>query len=124
MEPQDTFDMQARTRDLVQSTFARRFSKRHDGVGLEELVAAVANDYPKQWAEWTAFAGPGASQHLPDDGFVPIRLAVDNLHGQLFMALSCAPQVKCEGMRTGVTNPGSSWTLLRSNRKPAHGKRS
>jgi hypothetical protein len=87
MEPQDTFDMQARTRELVDSLFARRFLDRHDGVGLDELIAAMAEDFPAQWAEWVAFAGPGASKHLPDDGFVPIRLALDKLHGQLCIEL-------------------------------------
>jgi hypothetical protein len=88
VEPIDTFQMQSRTRDLLESTFARRFMDRHDGVGVDELIAALREDFPKQWDEWVAFAGPGASNHLPDDGFIPIRLAVDKLHDQLCISLS------------------------------------
>lgn len=84
MEPQDTFDMQARMNELLNTVFMRRFTDVPE-VSEADALAALADMFPKQWAEWLTFAGPGAATHFAD--FMPIRLACDKLNSQLCMML-------------------------------------
>jgi hypothetical protein len=76
MEPQDTFDTQARMREVLATVFARRFADV-PRVKVTDVIAATREEFPKQWDEWLAFIGPGAATHLPD--FKPVRLAVDEI---------------------------------------------